>query len=140
MIDGNLLLIGEFPLRLLRDRDIEAMRSELTAAARAYVSNTASDLSEVESRLRSVIKDGLQCPHGVAYVCDRGRDKLWLRLVYINQVIPVATQRDWDRGFDWPRWDAITTAVPEMQRARTEVDIGEGCPCRFLRAEQRLDM
>jgi hypothetical protein len=140
MIVGNPHLDGESPMRLLREGDIEAVGPELIAAARAYVSNTAQNLSDVESRLRSVIKDGMQCPDGVAYVCDRWQDRLSLRLVYVNQEIPAATQRDWDEGFDWPGWEAITAVVPEMRWARTEVDINGGYPYKFLHAEQRLDI
>lgn len=140
MIGGNPHLNGESPMQLLRDGDTEEVGPELIAAARAYVSNTAPNLSELESRLRSVIKDGMQCPHGVVYVCDRGPDRLSLRLVYINQEIPVATRRDWDRGLDWPARETITAEVPEMKRARTEIDIGEGCSYKFLGAEQHVDM
>jgi hypothetical protein len=61
-------------------------------------------------------------------------------LVYVNQEIPAATQRDWDLGLNWPGWETITAEVPEMKRARTEVDISEGCPYKCLRAERRLDI
>ena len=107
---------------------------------RSRVSNTAPNVSDVESRLRSVIKDGMHCPDGVAYACDRGPDKLSLRLVYVNQETPAATQRDWDLGLEWPAWETITAEVPEMKRARTEVDISEGCPFNVLRTEQRVDI
>lgn len=140
LIGRNSHLDGDSPVRLLKECDIATIEPKLIAAAKAFVSNAAQNLFDVESRLRSVIKDSVRCPPGVTYVCDRLQDRLSLGLVYINQEVAVTTQRNWDLGLYWPGWEAIAAAVPEMKLARTEVEISQGCPLKLLRTEKHVDM
>lgn len=44
----------------------------------------------------------------------------------------------WDDGVEWPFWDQIIAAVPEMASVRLDIDFTTGCPFRYLRSRRLL--
>jgi len=120
------------PARMLREADVETARSVLMRVAAAeFLSNEASNLNDIEVRLQDWIKHA-ELPEGVAYKCQIWQYRLSLTLIHTNFSDEV--QRKLDRGIDWPCWNQIIAAVPEMARARCEIDLTTGHPFRYLRS------
>jgi hypothetical protein len=121
------------PARMLREADVETARGVLMQAAAKFLSNDAPNLEDVASRLQERI-GRLELPKGAGYKCHLWQVQLSLTLIHTG--FAEETQRKWDAGIDWPCWDQITTTVPEMMRARTEIDLTTGFPFRNLRARR----
>jgi hypothetical protein len=122
------------PARMLREADVETARSILMLVAAAeFLSNEAADLEDVAARLQEWIS-GAVLPERVAY-----RGELWqglrLSLTLLHSNFPDEVQRIWDSGIDWPCWDQILVAAPEMACARPDIDLMTGCPFRYLRSQ-----
>ena len=58
-------------------------------------------------------------------------ERLWLKLLHIG--FSLEQQRRFDRGEDWPLWDELIAAIPEMVVARVMPNIDTGSPYRYLR-------
>jgi len=121
------------PARMLREADAKTARSLLMRAAAAeFLSNEAPNLDDIEVRLQDWVKHA-ELPERVGYKCRIWHNRLSLTLIYSNFADEV--QRKWDRGIDWPCWNQIISAVPEMARARCEIDLTTGFPFRYLRSQ-----
>lgn len=119
------------PARMFRDADVDTARSVLIRLAAAeFLSNEAPNLDDIEVHLQDWIEHA-ELPEGVGYKCTVWQNRLALTLVHVNFAVDV--ERNWDRGLEWPSWDQIIAAVPEMARARCEIDMTTGCPFRHLR-------
>ena len=118
---------------LLREGDVRVARAVLTERVRKeFLENVASDLEDVELRLRQWISRASLPPRiGYSVQLSPDRDRLWLQLVHTG--FPLDRQRTWDRGEDWPRWGDIIRDVPEMATARTTQDLQTGFPFKYLR-------
>jgi len=124
--------LHRFPARMLRDADVETARSVLMRVAAAeYLSNMVLNIDDVAIRLQAWIKHA-ELPENVGYSCIHWKDRLSLTLVYTG--LPEEVQRKWDSGIDWPCWEQILTAVPEMSCARSEIDFAAGTPFKYLRS------
>jgi len=122
-----------YPARMLREADVDTARSVLMREAAAeFLSNDAPNLDDIADRLQGWIKHA-ELPEQVGYKCQLGQSRLSLILIHTN--FPDEVQRKWDRGIDWPCWNQIITAVPEMARARCEIDLTTGFPFRYLRSQ-----
>jgi hypothetical protein len=123
------------PARMLREADIETARSVLIKLAVAeFLSNEIIDPEDAARRLRSWISHA-ELPKDVAYTCRLWQGRLALILVYSN--FPAEVQSRWDEGLEWPCWNQIIEAVPEMARSRLQVDLTTGFPFRYLRPRSR---
>ncbi len=122
----------ESPATLLRDAaDIPAARAKLIEmVTKEFLLNVADNLEDVERRLREWISRA-KIPSGTAYKVGMTWDSLWLKLLHAG--FPLEQQRSWDRGEDWPLWDELIAAVPEMANSRTTPNIDTGTPYRYLR-------
>jgi muconolactone delta-isomerase len=124
------------PAGMLREADVGVARQLLTRLAAAeYLSNEVANIEDVAVRLQEWINDA-ELPDRVGYTCQlsQGR-RLSLTLVHSN--FP-ADPSKWDDGVDWPCWDQIIPAVPEMASARLDIDFTTGCPFRYLRSRHML--
>jgi len=119
------------PARMLREADVETARAVLMQAAAKFLSNEAPNLEDVTSRLQERM-GRLELPKGAGYKCHLWQGQLSLTLIHTG--FAEETQSKWDAGIEWPCWDQITTTVPEMMRARTEIDLTTGFPFKYLRA------
>jgi len=127
--------IGSYsrPVQMLREADVETARSALIRlAATEFISNEAADLDEIEIRLQDSIKHA-ELPENVDYRCQLWQGDLSLTLVHVG--FPIEKHRLWNRGIDWPCWDQIIAAVPEMARALCEINLTTGFPFRYLRSQ-----
>ena len=122
----------ESPAALLRDAiDIQATRAELMEVVRKeFLLNVADDLEDVERRLQAWISQA-RMPAHTAYKVGVSWDCLWLKLLHAG--FPLEQQRSWDRGEDWPLWNELIAAVPEMANSRTSPNIDTGNPYRYMR-------
>jgi hypothetical protein len=121
------------PARMLREAGIETARSVLMRVAAAeFLSNEAPNLDDIEVRLQDWIKHA-ELPERVGYKCQMWQNRLSLTLIHTNFTDEV--QGKWDRGIDWPCWNQITVVVPEMARARCEINLTTGFPFRYLRSQ-----
>jgi hypothetical protein len=132
---GNLDAIPTFesPATLLREAvDIQAARAALMARARKeFFDNVASDLEDVERRLKQWISQ-VKMPPQTLYKVGLSRwDRLWLELLLAG--FPLEQQRKWGRGEDLPLWAELISAVPEMATTRTGPDLQTGYPFGYLR-------
>ncbi len=137
---GNLdaMPTTDSPATLLREAaDIQAARTALMVRARKdFLDNVASDLKDVESRLKEWISQANMPPHmrykvGITHDCKR------LCLTLLHAGFSLEQQRKWDHGEDWPLWEDLIAAVPEMTKARTSPNIDTGCPFRYLRCSPK---
>jgi hypothetical protein len=76
-----------------------------------------------------------ELPKDVGYTCRLGQGRLSLTLVHCN--FPAEVQSRWDKGLEWPCWNQIIEAVPEMARSRLQIDLTTGFPFRYLRPPSR---
>jgi hypothetical protein len=90
------------------------------------------NIDDVAIRLQAWIKHA-ELPENVGYSCIHWKDRLSLTLVYTG--LPEEVQRKWDGGIDWPCWEQILAAVPEMSCARCEIDLTAGFPFKYLRSQ-----
>jgi hypothetical protein len=117
---------------MLREADIEAARSVLMrVAATEFLSNEKPNLDDVAIRLQAWIKRAA-LPDNVGYTCHLWKGRLSLTLVHTG--FSEEVQRRWDDGADWPCWDQIIAAVPEMADTRSEIDLTTGFPFKYLRS------
>jgi hypothetical protein len=124
------------PAQMLREADVQTARSVLIRMAEAeFLSNEVCNLEEVTGRLRQWINRA-KLPEGVSYTCQVWHDRLSLTLVHAGFIEEV--QRKWDTGIDWPCWNQVIAAVPEMKSARLNIDLTTGCPFRYLRSRRLL--
>jgi hypothetical protein len=122
-----------FTAHMLRDADVETARSVLMrVAATEFLSNEAPNLDNAASRLQAWIKHA-ELPENVGYTCHLWKDQLSLPLVHTG--FSEEVQRKWDRGVDWPCWDQILAAAPEMSCARSEINLTTGFPFKYLRPQ-----
>jgi hypothetical protein len=122
-----------FPARMLREADVETARSVLMRVATTeFLSNEAPNLDDVASRLQAWIKHA-ELPENVGYACNLWKGGLSLPLVHTS--FSEEVQRKWDSGVDWPCWDQILAAAPEMSSARSEIDFLAGSPFKYLRVQ-----
>ena len=124
----------KFPVTMLRDAaDVPAARAILMERAKAeFLDNVASDLEDVERRLKEWISRAKMTPNTVYKVrLSNAKDSLWLQLLHVG--FPLEQQRKWDRGEDWPLWAELIAAVPEIAKAQTSPNLQTGCPFRYLR-------
>lgn len=122
------------PARMLREADVEHARSVLIKlAATEFLSNEVSDPEDVHRRLQNWI-DHAELPENVGYTCQLWQGRLSLALIHGS--FPEEVLRKWDEGVDWPCWSHIIAAVPEMARARPQIDL-TGFPFRYLRSSIR---
>lgn len=123
----------KYAATMLRDApDLAAARSLLMEAVRReYLCNVADHLEEIESRLQDWISRA-QMPPNTAYRVGLWRwDRLWLELLHAGT--SADQQRKWDCGKEWPLWDELIAAVPEMEMARISQNLETGYPFRYLR-------
>jgi hypothetical protein len=122
----------KYPARMLRDAvDIPAARAVLMELVRKeFLINVADHLEDVKLRLEAFLTQA-NMPPCTAYKVGLNRDRLWLKLLHAG--FPLEQQRQWDRGENWPLWDELTAAVPEMAVARVTPNIDTGNPYRYLR-------
>jgi len=121
-----------FPAQMLREADIETARSVLMRVAAAeFLSNEKPNLEDVAIRLQAWIKDA-ELPDNVGYTCHFWKGRLSLTLVHAG--FSEEVQRRWDDGTDWPCWDQIIAAVPEMADSRSEIELTTGFPFKYLRS------
>jgi hypothetical protein len=99
------------------------------AVAAEFLSNEAANLDEIEIRLQDWIKHA-ELPENVGYNCQLWQNHLSLTLVHVG--FPIEKHRQWDRGIDWPCWNQIIAAVPEMASARCDINLTTGFPFRYL--------
>jgi hypothetical protein len=121
------------PARMLREADVEIALAVLMQAAARFLSNEAPDLDNVACRLQELI-GRVELPKGAAYTWHLWQGRLSLTLIHGG--FREETLRKWDTGTAWPCWDKIIAKVPEMARARTEIDLTTGFPFRYLRARR----
>jgi hypothetical protein len=125
----------ESPATLLRDAtDIPAARAGMEMVTKEFLLNVADDLEDVERRLQEWISRA-KMPSGTAYKVGITWDSLWLKLLHAG--FPLEQQRSWDRGEDWPLWEQLIAAVPEIATSRTAPNIDTGCPYRCLRRARK---
>ncbi len=123
------------PARMLREADVEAARSVLIKLAVAeFLSNEIIDPDDAARRLQNWIKHA-ELPKDVGYTCRLWHGRLSLTLVHCN--FPAEVQSRWDEGLEWPCWNHIIEAVPEMARSRLQIDLTTGFPFRYLRPRSR---
>jgi hypothetical protein len=126
--------IGSYrrPVQMLRETDVQTARSILMRVARAeFLTNESANLDEIEIRLQDWIKHA-KFPKNVGYCCQLWQNRLSMGLVHVN--FPIEKHRQWDRGIDWPCWNQIIAAVPDMARVRCEIDQTTGFPFKYLRS------
>jgi hypothetical protein len=122
------------PITTLRDAtDVPAVRTELMARVKMeFLQNVASDLEGVERRLKEWISQVNMPPYTLYQVgLSNDGERLWLKLLHIG--FSLEQQRRFDRGEDWPLWDELIAAIPEMAVARVMPNIDTGSPYRYLR-------
>ena len=120
------------PAQMLLEADVETARSILTRTAAAeFLSNEVPNLEDVASRLLEQI-GRVPLPKGMGYKCYLWEGRLSLTLIHTG--FPNEIQRSWHAGVDWPCWEQVIATVPEMVRARTEIDLTTGFPFKYLRA------
>jgi hypothetical protein len=125
------------PAQMLREADVQAARSVLTRMAEAeFLLNEAPNLEEIAGRLQRWIERA-ELPKGMVYSCQLWRSQRLL-LTLVHSGFPEDVQRQWDAGIDWPCWNQIIAAVPEMASARLNIDLTTGCPFRYLRSKRLL--
>jgi hypothetical protein len=133
MVQRKELGFYPFPAQMLRDADVETARSVLMRVAAAeFLSNVVPNIDDVASRLQAWIKHA-KLPENVSYGCQFLKGELSLVLFYTG--FSEEVQRKWDSGVDWPCWDQILAAVPEMSCARSEIDFAAGSPFKYLRSQ-----
>ena len=118
---------------MLRAADVRIARAVLTKRARKeFLENVAADLDGIEPRLRTWISKARLPPRNAYSVhLSPDRNRLWLQLIHTGY--PVDQQRKWDRGEEWPCWDEVIQAIPEIATARTIPDLQTGFPFKYLR-------
>jgi hypothetical protein len=119
------------PARMLLDADVGTARAVLMQATGEFLSNDVPNLEDVAGRLQERI-GRLELPKGAGYKCHLWQGQLSLTLIHTG--FAKETQRKWAAGINWPCWDQITASVPEMMRARSEIDLTTGFPFRHLHA------
>ena len=121
-----------FPATMLRDADdVEGARAALMKRVkREFLDNEASDLEYVDRRLKNWMEQA-QMPPNTKYKVHLSDDRLSLELLHVGSSAEQVHR--WDKGLDWPLWEELTVAVPEMASARTMPDIQYGCSFRYLR-------
>lgn len=131
---GNLDAIPtpESPAAMLRDAvEIQATRAALMEMVRKeFLLNVADNLEDLERRLQEWIAHA-KMPRNTAYRLGMNWERLWLKLIHVG--FPLEQQRKFDRGEDWPIWEELIAAVPEMAASRVTPNIDTGCPFRYLR-------
>jgi hypothetical protein len=131
---GNLdaMPAPDSPATMLRDAvNIQAARAVLIEIVRKeFLLNVADNLEDVEARLKEWIRQ-TKTPSGTLYKVGINRDRLWLQLLHAG--FSLEQQSKWDCGEEWPLWEELIAAVPEMAISRVAQNIDTGCPFRYLR-------
>lgn len=121
-----------FPAIMLRQTDdVETARTLLLERARKeFLECEARDLEGVERKLQTWIAQA-KLPAGLKYKVHLWDERLSLELLHAG--FSVEQQRRWDKGEDWPLWNALIAEAPEMATSRTTPNIQTGHPFRYLR-------
>ncbi len=117
---------------MLRDAvNIQAARAVLTEMVRKeFLLNVADNLEEVEAMLKEWIKQ-TKTPSGTLYKVGINQDRLWLQLLHAG--FSLGQQSKWDCDEEWPLWEELISAVPEIAISRVAPNIETGRPFRYLR-------
>src|ERR1035441_6824938 len=86
---------------------------------------------EIEARLRAA-GGSVQCSYGSGYLVTLWGRTLSVRLVRVRQRYSDRVLLPWGEGRDWPGWNRIVVAVPEMKDARLCLDLVTGAPGRSI--------